>query len=359
MKISEIIHFYNVKELYEKILLKDIVYPRHHIWCYDQMLEKGIEVNNIWTDKKTNTFRFLTMGNILQQIKCIRNSRNSDVIFAPFLFDAYFIALLKCLKCYKKPLVAIAQDTWNVKYASGKLNSLNIKFHRWIARNGVDKLLFISKNVYNKCSDYFDDIKQASPLYHWGVDLNYYDNFLKDNPSVTECFFMTGGSNRDLNIIIQAASIAKDCDILVQTKKLGNINSRNMENLRIDDTPKEESDLLNGYNKALAVLVPLQKDTGSMTGITVVLEGLAFSKPIISTKSDYYPFDLEKEGCGIYVDYGDTKGWVDAMHYIKNHPEEAKEMGRRGRKLLEEQFNYDLFCNEIVRAINDVNKCKN
>ncbi len=37
------------------------------------------------------------------------------------------------------------------------------------------------------------------------------------------------------------------------------------------------------------------------TGLTCVMDALALGKPIISVRNPYFPFDIEKEKCGLYV----------------------------------------------------------
>lgn len=357
MKILEIIHFYDVDELYRKIK-NGYIYPRHHIWCYDHFLYGKHLVKNVWTKRKKKGPSVLSMSNWAQQEECYAFAKNYDVIFAPFLFDVYFLALLRCLHLLNTPIVTIAQDTWSIKYSNSIKNKLGVLLRRFIARHGIDRLAFISEHVYDKCSYYFTDKKQAFPLFHWGVDLSYYDNYagLQPEPKANY-FFMTGGNNRDVDVIIRAGLLDAENLIYIQTRKLGKIEKNKLSsNIMVDDTPKEEKDLLDGYYNSLAVLVPLKKDTGSMSGITVVYEGMALGKPIISTRTPYYPFDIEKEECGIYVDEGDIKGWVNAMNFLRNNPNISKRMGEKSRMLVETRFNYKLFCEEIQNVIESVSQ---
>jgi glycosyltransferase involved in cell wall biosynthesis len=106
------------------------------------------------------------------------------------------------------------------------------------------------------------------------------------------------------------------------------------------------------YYNCLAVAIPLLKAVQQNTfGITVIMEALAMGKPIISTVNPLYPFDLEKEKIGLYVDYDDVNGWKHSVNYLINNPDEAREMGERGRFLCEKKYNYNLFSKEVIKQI--------
>ena len=61
--------------------------------------------------------------------------------------------------------------------------------------------------------------------------------------------------------------------------------------------------------------------------------------------------DIEKEGCGILVDYGDTEGWISAIRYITAHPDKAAEMGRNARNLAKRKFNVEICAREVADVI--------
>jgi glycosyltransferase involved in cell wall biosynthesis len=84
------------------------------------------------------------------------------------------------------------------------------------------------------------------------------------------------------------------------------------------------------------------------------MEGMAMGKPIVSTYNRAYPFNLEKEKIGFYVDYGDVQGWKDVINYLLDHPEERLEMGERARHLCKTKYNYGLFAKNVVSEVDRV-----
>lgn len=353
MKIAISFKFYQLKKLYYDMKAGKI-FPSHHLWGYDFLNVKYELIQPFVGDKYHCYLQERLWGeNYIQQKKLAR-SLKYDLLYSPFLFDCYFLAFLRMLGLYHKPIIAIAQDTWRLEFAETLKQKIRFLCQRFIAKHGVDKLLFISENVYNKCNDYFDSDRQTF-LKHWGVDLDYFDSYVNTyGKGDGKYLYLTGGSNRDFSLAYEAAKKDSQYQLFIQTNRIDKKLKEkflNLHNVQLDFGCKNESDLLHGYNNALIVLVPLLKDTGSMTGITVVFEAMAMGKPIISTRSAYYPFDLEEEGCGIYIDEGDVDGLNQAINFLLHNPKKMDEMGMKGRKLIEERFNYRLFCKELLGYI--------
>ena len=358
MRIAISFNFYPLKELFDEIKLGKM-FPKHHLWGYDFLEEKYKLIQPHVFNEKCSIAKELLFGVNYRQEKELAGSLKYDLLYSPFLFDCYYLAFLRMLGLYHKPIIAIAQDTWRLEYCNTLKRKIFFLYQRFVAKHGVDKLLFISENVYNKCNDYFDTDKQTY-LKHWGVDLSYFDSYIQTSGKGNEQYvYLTGGSNRDFNLAYEAAKRDGSYQLFVQTNKVdkelkGKFLS--LPNVRLDFECRGESDLLNGYNNASIVLVPLAKDTGSMSGITVVFEAMAMGKPVISTYSEYYPLDLEKEGCGIYVKEGDIEGLNQAIKTLLQNPKKMHEMGKNGRKIVEEKFNYNLFCNELLGYIKQFEK---
>lgn len=85
---------------------------------------------------------------------------------------------------------------------------------------------------------------------------------------------------------------------------------------------------------SLASLLPSEREGLSRS----VMESLCLEVPVIGTNIRGVQ-DLLKGGCGLLVKVGDVEGLALAMAWMLDHPEEAREMGRRGRKHM---VGYDL-----------------
>jgi glycosyltransferase involved in cell wall biosynthesis len=103
----------------------------------------------------------------------------------------------------------------------------------------------------------------------------------------------------------------------------------------------EQTEVINLLNSADLFVLPCVVDKmGTMDGIPVVLmEAMALEIPIISTRVSGVP-ELVKDGSGTLVGAADVDGLAKAIETMSKLPDnERKEIGRRGRAVIREQFN--------------------
>lgn len=78
---------------------------------------------------------------------------------------------------------------------------------------------------------------------------------------------------------------------------------------------------------ATATLMPSEREGLNRS----VMESLALEVPVIGSDARGVR-DLLGDGCGLVVRVGDVDGLARAMAWVLDHPEEAREMARRGRE---------------------------
>ncbi|MCM1311498.1 MAG: glycosyltransferase [Bacteroides sp.] len=98
------------------------------------------------------------------------------------------------------------------------------------------------------------------------------------------------------------------------------------------------------------------KKTNYTVGLTTLVEALAFGIPVIISKNPNQPFDVGKMGCGITVDYYDTDGWVNAIRFIADHPNEASQMGKKARELAKMTYNIEHCAHIVANALKKFEK---
>ncbi len=356
-KVAEIIRFYSLDEIMD-FIEKGGEYPLHHVWCYDQLKENGIITESIEYNNKSRWNRIgakMQIFNLQQQINLFRRSKEFDLIYAPFVADVFLLAILKRLGIFKKPILALGLDT-HIPYKNHPIKKLRQKLIRSVYKNGIDSLLFFNESIY-KTSREYGPLSKNDSFAEWGVDLDFFSNYIdrQTQPPTLDFIYSTGGTGRDFKTLIKAFNDI-EFDLKITTKRDEGLNNNITPNIIIDNSVKPGLHsvglIRKEYYNSLAVAISLQK-TGQLwpVGITVIMEALAMAKPIISTVNDMYPFDLEKEKIGFYVDYYDVEGWKDRVNYLIDNPDIAKEMGERGRYLCEKKYNYKLFSREVVNQV--------
>lgn len=97
--------------------------------------------------------------------------------------------------------------------------------------------------------------------------------------------------------------------------------------------------LLSQVRAGLVVLHP----TGNYTEAYPVklFEYMSASLPVIASDFPLWRRIVEEAGCGLLVDPLDPEAIAETMRWILEHPDEAGEMGRRGRRAVEEKYNWE------------------
>lgn len=74
---------------------------------------------------------------------------------------------------------------------------------------------------------------------------------------------------------------------------------------------------------------------------TKIYEYMAAGIPVIASDFPYYKKVIDKYQAGICVNPEDIKAIAEAIGYLIEHPDKAKKMGKNGRRLVEEKFNWE------------------
>lgn len=338
----------------------------HHFWLFDKLVEQGYEVDFVVSNEKTflNWLgRVLRLYFLQQQVDALRIAKDYDLIFVPYMEYSFLLNLSKLMKFLKKPIVGLAHQP----YAHERKNFIKRIYYnsvRYIYFKGMDSILFYSQSILEKSNQSW--IKGNTKFVdNFGIDHDFFETYLKNqkSPPCNTYIFSTGGAQRDFDALVQAFD-GIDFDLKITT--VGGDLSKHLTcaippNVYIDNSLPfglgSTGKIRKEYYNALAIAVPLKEVDNykfGTWGITVVLEGMAMGKPILSTYNEAYPFDIEKEKIGFYVDYGDVLGWQQAIKYLLDHPEEVHEMGERAKYLSRTKYNYSLFSNNVIADINRI-----
>lgn len=84
-------------------------------------------------------------------------------------------------------------------------------------------------------------------------------------------------------------------------------------------------------------------------GNTKLFEFMQQGLPVICTDYTLWEEIVKDNYCGLTVDPFDPKGILAAVQWLMNHPEESKQMGENGRRLVQEKYNWE---NEVPKLIN-------
>ncbi|BAY34003.1 putative glycosyl transferase [Nostoc carneum NIES-2107] len=337
--------------------------PEHHLWGITHLHQYGIDVNVLPYEK----FRLikkigekLKIGDLDQQLRVIFLAHNYDLIYSTCQTSTLLLGLLRIVGIFRTPLVVKLERP----FKKNQLNQILVK----LFTQAHDKILCLSSQTVNRLINDFGVDQDKLALLDWGADLPSYDDykFPDYDMSAEKVFVSAGNESRDYNTLAQAFSeIDIPLKIYCSRKSAPTINPL-PSNITIQYGQRETlalawkaiswQDLLSEYAKAYAITIPLyipphRIDTTPLYGVTSLLDAMAMGKPVIMTKHRQANIDVEKEKIGLWVEPDDVKGWQQAVNYLLEHPEEAQEMGNRGRILAEQKYNLEIFGSQLARAL--------
>jgi len=318
-------------------------YPSHLLYGYPELANKGEKLDS-------EQIQSGIKGTLSFMVRLIKHK--PDIIIIPYIYEGPLIPLiiLKRSRLVHASIIAISHKSFKKEHSLFRR-----ELYKWIYQS-FDMILFHSPLNMKESLN----LKWVSPtkmsIIHWGVDLKYYDQIISPKESVG--FVSTGRENRDFRTLINAFSrqsslltiytnsinYENDYTFLTQyTNLYPNIRIRLVKN-----TKQTTQTAINLAANSFCVVVPVyRKSISYCVGHTSIVEALALGKPIIATRNPYHPIDIEKEKVGIYVEAEDEQSWIIASTYLLQHPDEAKQMGKRARKLAEEIYNVDFFSEEL------------
>ena len=231
---------------------------------------------------------------------------------------------------------------------------------RWLVRwmglmRTYDRVVCLASAEKDWVARYFGLAESRLTVIHHGVDHLFYKPEVSAQRSGV---LSVGKAHRDYETLIQAASgLEAQVHIRAASAWYSRYNSGQQVTLPANVefigymSPHE---LRSMYAQAKFVVVPLRRTTQYGAGCATVLEAMAMGRAVIASRhpgmSDY----VHDGETGILVEPGDVQGLRQAMCYLLDHPEEADRMGARGRQVVEEEFNLDIWLRKMVAVVQEV-----
>lgn len=94
--------------------------------------------------------------------------------------------------------------------------------------------------------------------------------------------------------------------------------------------------------RARVGLVPLHRMPNFLNALPIKLfEYMSAGVPVVASDFPLWRKIIEDDRCGLLVDPHDSKGMAHAIEYLLTNPEEAQQMGARGRAAIERRYNWN------------------
>ena len=348
--VSVKVYFYHTQDI-QMILekLRRGEFPPHYLYGATK-LEEHHGIGVVWHKSRLGLPRWRMMLRNAWQILTCRE--HFDAIYATHYRGLEIIVMLRALGLYRKPIVI-----WHHQ----PIITPKAKWREWLGRlfyRGFDHMFFFSQKLIDDSLKTSKARPERMHLGHWGMDPADSDVIDKYKPHPDPVFISTGKEMRDMVTLTKAFN-ATGAHLEVHIDRQW--NGLKYEDLFRELGAKDNIHVhfpgrLAPYELSLLVrdadcVVICCQETKYTVGLTTVVEALALGKPVLCSRNPQIPVDFDKEGCGISVPYYDVEGWVKAVNYIRSHPEEAREMGRKSYKLAQTTFNDSICAKEVAEVL--------
>lgn len=349
------VYFYHTQDLNMiQKKWKEGHFPAHFLYGATHLPKYGVDV--VMHKHKAITGRFQLMLYVTWRVLTCRE--HIDAIYATHFNGLELLIFLRALHLYPKPII-IWHHQPIVKADSGLREMTAHLFYK-----GIDHMFFFSEKLIEESLKSSKAHESRMQVCHWGADLDSYDRLKKEYPvSQHDGFISTGKEKRDMPTLIRAFSATgQELNIYIAYNACGDnyleiLNDlRPSANIHIHFIKGLIPNELAQKVWASKCVVICCQETNYTVGLTTLVEALALGLPVIATRNDTYPFDIEKEGVGIVVPYYDSVAWEKAIRFIVSHPEEAEKMGAKARELADNVYNLDNCAREVAEAIKKFEK---
>lgn len=109
---------------------------------------------------------------------------------------------------------------------------------------------------------------------------------------------------------------------------------------------REVGQIMGEARAGLVVLLPVAHEM--LTLPIKLFEYMAAGLPIIASDFPLWREIVAGESCGMLVDPSDPDAIARAIEWIISHPEEAEQMGQRGRRAVEVKYNWDVEATRLL-----------
>ena len=348
------LYFYHTRLTTESYLeWQKGLFPGHILYGQPELEKHGFEF--VMHPYRHYPSRFRLMLYVLWSV--LSCYRSFEAIYATSFRGLELVVFLHALGLLRKPIYV-----WHHTAVTTADNPIREHLSRLFYK-GLDVMFFFCQRHIDESLLTVKAPKHKLHLVHWGPDLKFYDRLketvcLPPPPEDEPTFISTGKENRDMRTLIRAFKyIRHHLDIYI-SEECGGINYRKVieeeepsSNVSVHYTegviPYRLAQIVAGCS---CVVIPCL-DFPYTVGLTTLVEALALGIPLITSRNEYFPIDLDKEGAGMTVPYGDVTCWIKSVRYFTDNLDEAVMMGRRARELAETQYNMEIFAKEIADVI--------
>jgi len=315
-----------------------------------------------------NTFGIVRYAsNVIKMILPFKKKNdNIMVVHSNFAYPEGVIGYILCRFLKIPHIVSLRGRDIVINYKTGYGLRLNRFLNRLIRKtlSATDSIIIINKNFIKELDSFKIDMTKVFFVPH-GIDINVFNpnidgKYIRAKLKIpSECFVIVSMSHirpiKGLDLLIEAGSILKKWNekfkILICGRDLGYL--RELQKKVINYKLEEDVIFLGEINRVEVPYYLAAADAVAslmfVGGFSIdAIEALACGKPVIAARSEGVSELIKNNYNGILVDPTNPHELAEKILFLMRNPSHCKEMGLRGRILVEKSFSLD---NEVKKIL--------
>lgn len=333
----------------------------------------GVRVVRVWSYTSANKgflrriFAQLSFG-CLAPLLGWSHIGHPDIIIAqsPPLFDAIAARMLSRFK--RIPFIFMVSDLWpeSAVQLGALRNTLFIRLSQWLEKTTYQRALAIWAMTEGIRKTLLQEGLAADKVFFLpnGVDTKRFRPLSREpdrDQKFTVLYVGTFGLSHGLMTVLDAAEELRDCqdvrfilagDGAEKEQLVAEAGRRQLANVTFLDAQPHERvpSLLAGAD---ACLVPLRKLPLFEGALPIKMyEAMACGRPILlAVDGEARRLAEQEAGAAIYVEPENPRALVSAIKTLREHPDMAEAMGKRGRAFVEAHFDRDMLTQMLEARI--------
>ncbi|TFD86126.1 hypothetical protein [Cryobacterium serini] len=283
-------------------------YPGHHLWGYNErrpedtwVIPPSLYDLNIGPRKYAPLVRRVlvrSMGDPRQQLFTLLRARRGDTIYAADQRTALLLGIMKRLRLIQASYLVVVHHAPRFAWEKASLS-------------GASHIFVLSARTLEVLTGALTS-PPAPPvtIAPWGPHLGSPLYRRNKKVSVDLDFIAAGKTNRDYANLREAAQIGKLSGIIYD----GVGKSEYKDGVPTPTQgPFNYAEVVASMMRARCVVIPLL-DLKVMAGLTEVADAIALDLPLIVSRSEAFPYDLEANETGCFIEHGSAE---ELLHLIR------------------------------------------
>lgn len=221
-----------------------------------------------------------TVGDPIQEVRVLRNSKHIDVVFAADQWSAGGLLALKRIGFSLPPIMVLVHHPPRTRVQQRRLAA-------------ADRLVVLGPAA----ADALESVTGVRPAaLPWGPDVEADVYRLARRSGTAEYDFIAAGrTNRDYEALVELAVADHLTGVVFDGATRWDVTAGNVQRRRQTEDYRE---ILLEMRRARCVVMPFARDD-VMSGLTEATDAMALGIPILTTASAAFPYDLESTGAGV------------------------------------------------------------